>query len=229
MQTAQLRVLATTDLHMQLRGFDYVTETPTHHAGLAGIATLIAQARAEARDLGVASVLLDNGDTLQGNALASWLAHQPVKPDHPIVSVMKTLAYDVIGVGNHDLDHGLPYLLEVAQCLKMPVVASNLSGPNLAPLLKNALLPCALPLSGDQKAETLTLGILSVLPEQTAIWNRPVLSGKAEVTPIISTLKTGIADLRAQGADVILVLAHMGIERAGAQQTHSSTRSPRAR
>lgn len=210
----QLRVMATTDVHMELRGFDYVTNQPLPHNGLAGVATLIRDARAAAKAEGACSILLDNGDFLQGNALATWLASQTVTPDHALVCALNQLGYDAIGVGNHDLDHGLSYLREVAMQLQMPMIATNLKGPRLKPLVSHSIIPCSVGL------ETTTprgpnIGLLSVLPEETKRWNAAALDGKAIIYPTREALEEEIPKLRDAGADIIILLAHMGIARKG--------------
>lgn len=223
-QQAALRLLATTDLHMQLLGHDYVADTPLGHHGLAGLARLIEKARHEARDQGSMSVLVDNGDMLQGNALGEWLADRAVGPDHPVAATLNHLGYDAIGLGNHDLDYGLTYLQAVARQLRMPLVCSNLHRAYLHPLRDAALIDCALPVPAGQPAQKLRIGILSVLPEQTAIWNHHVLANKAEIDPAVPCLNRAVAALRAQGADLVVVLAHMGIgnRQSGAESMDSA-------
>ena len=80
--------------------------------GLERAATLIAAARREFAN----TLLLDNGDTLQGTALADYqaIAH-PVKCDQrlAIYKVMNRLGYEGGGVGNHDFNYGLRFLAQV--------------------------------------------------------------------------------------------------------------------
>lgn len=205
----QLRLLATTDLHMQLLGYDYVTDQPKSHHGLAGLATLITQARAEARSEGRACVLLDNGDILQGNALGAWLANQPVTSHHPVATALRVMGYDAIGIGNHDLDFGLGYFKSVIRQLDMPIVCSNLRHRDLDPVVEMAILTCPGP--ADDGARPLRLGVLSVVPEQTAVWNLRALANQAEVLPARPVLASHAAALRKDGADLVVLLAHMGI------------------
>lgn len=205
--SAQLRVLATTDVHMQLLGHAYVSDRPIDHKGLAGIATLVDAARREAAAEGRATLLLDNGDLVQGTALGSWASGQPVTASHPVAAALNLMRYDAVGLGNHDLDYGIPYLKDLARQLHMPMISSNLHQDDLSPLQPSALIDCALP-GGDM----LRVGILSVLPEQTAVWNRHVLQGAAQISPALECLRAAIPELRSQGADLIVLLAHMGIE-----------------
>tara|TARA_R110002049_G_scaffold307712_2_gene509080 strand:- start:52179 stop:54011 length:1833 start_codon:yes stop_codon:yes gene_type:complete len=213
--TAQLRILATTDVHMQMLGHDYVRDVPGLHHGLAGLAELISTARGEARRRGSACLLLDNGDMLQGNALGDDLTRHPVGRDHPVVASLNHLRYDALGLGNHDLDHGLPYLQQFARQLAMPVVSSNLAVPTLAPLRDAALIDCKVPAVGKTPEQVLRIGILSVLPSETAIWNRSALHGVGRVTCPIASVRARLPILRARGADLIILLAHMGIGDTG--------------
>ena len=208
----KLRILATSDLHMHLTAYNFITDktAPTH--GFAGVATLIEQARKEARAQSAGCVLFDNGDLLQGTAMGDWLAHRPVTAHHPVIACLNTLGYDAMGVGNHDLDFGLPYLRAVAAHLSMPMVASNLSGPDLGPITSATLIPCEIPATKGAPMRHLKIGVLSVLQQQTALWNHHLLHGIATVDDAAEKLKAAIPNLRAQGADLIVLLAHMGLE-----------------
>lgn len=207
--SAQLRVLATTDVHMQVLGHAYVSDHALPHNGLAGIATLVRDARRDASAEGRATVLLDNGDLVQGTALGSWLSACPVTASHPVPTALNMMGYDAVGLGNHDLDYGLPYLNRLAGHLEMPMVSSNLVQAAPSPLRPYALFDCPLP---SIEGERLRIGVLSVLPEQTAVWNRHVLHGTARISPALACVKAAVPRIRAEGADLVILLAHMGIE-----------------
>ena len=212
---ARLRILATTDLHMQIVGHDYVGDRSVGHHGLAGVATLIRAARQEAAEQGAACLLLDNGDLLQGNALGDQLAQMPVTPTHPLVACVNHLRYDGLGLGNHDLDHGLPYLRAVAGAIDMPLISTNLHLTDPGPLRRWAVVSCLLPAVGGHPSSTLQVGLLSVLPGRTAIWNREVLEDAAEIVSPLESLRSAALTLRAEGADLTVLLAHMGIPQKG--------------
>ncbi len=59
------RIMETTDLHSYIMDFDYYKDRPTDKYGLVRTASLIAAARQQATN----SVLVDNGDILQGSPL----------------------------------------------------------------------------------------------------------------------------------------------------------------
>ncbi|MEP1767980.1 MAG: 5'-nucleotidase C-terminal domain-containing protein [Sulfitobacter sp.] len=203
--------MATTDLHGHLLPHDYITDTPTHGEGLAGLGHLISDARAQAEAVGTPVILLDNGDTFQGTPLASYLAAHPVMPEHPIIASLNHLAYDAIGLGNHDLDHGLTYLRAVETHMNMPILNANLRGVSQSPLKRSLLL--TIPTPADCPAP-LTVGILSILPPQSAAWHSHHLGPSVVLEDPAQSLKTQSNALRQEGADLIIVLAHMGVGKA---------------
>ncbi len=206
---ARLRLLATSDVHMDIQGFDYVKDVACSTGGLARLAPVIERARTEAHQTGATCLLLDNGDTLQGNAMGDLLAHTPSTP-HPIVNTFNTLRYDAVGLGNHDFDHGLAYLDAAIRSFEMPVLSSNVHCPALPGLLSDVVLTRSLSCT-DGTNRDLHIGLVSVLPPQTAAWNQNHLRGKAEVSDALEAAKTTVAKLKAAGADIIVALAHMGI------------------
>ena len=72
--TATLAVLETTDLHFNVRSYDYFKLAEDPSLGFERTATLVRAARAEFAN----TLLVDNGDTIQGTALADYEA--VVKP-----------------------------------------------------------------------------------------------------------------------------------------------------
>lgn len=60
--TVDLRIMETTDLHSNMMDFDYYKDTATEKFGLVRTASLINDARNEVKN----SVLVDNGDLIQG-------------------------------------------------------------------------------------------------------------------------------------------------------------------
>lgn len=62
--TVDLRIMETTDLHSNMMDFDYYKDTATEKFGLVRTASLINDARNEVKN----SVLVDNGDLIQGES-----------------------------------------------------------------------------------------------------------------------------------------------------------------
>ena len=82
-----LRIVATTDIHSFLTDFDYYKDAPTEKFGFTRAASLIRQARQEVKN----SVLVDNGDLIQGNPIADYQAAKGYKEgkSNPAVDCLK--------------------------------------------------------------------------------------------------------------------------------------------
>ena len=68
----KLRILETTDLHVNILPYDYYRDAADDTVGLARTATLVKAARAEAKN----SLLFDNGDLIQGSPLGDFVAYR---------------------------------------------------------------------------------------------------------------------------------------------------------
>ena len=110
----KLRVLETTDLHVNVFPYDYFRDAADDTVGLGRTATLIKAARAEAKN----SLLFDNGDLIQGSPLGDYVAYRRgmKKGDpHPMVAAMNALDYACGTVGNHEFNYGLEFLAQFAR------------------------------------------------------------------------------------------------------------------
>ena len=73
---AHLRIMETTDLHVHVYPYDYYGDKPVDNVGLARTASIIKSIRAEANN----SMLIDNGDFLQGNPMGDYMAYEKACP-----------------------------------------------------------------------------------------------------------------------------------------------------
>ena len=207
---AQLRVLATTDLHMNMASFDYYTDQADPTVGLTRTASLIRQARAEADHAGITTLLLDNGDTLQGTPLGEFAQPDDGQP-HVMVQALDLLQYDAVGLGNHDFNFGLPALDTALAHLKCPAVNSNVhrldnhtSWQPYTILKRNV--------TADGQDWPLSIGVFSVLPPQALDWDAHLLRGKVEIDDILAASQQAISTLKAQGCHLVIALAHTGLQ-----------------
>ncbi|MBL8306400.1 MAG: bifunctional 2',3'-cyclic-nucleotide 2'-phosphodiesterase/3'-nucleotidase [Rubrivivax sp.] len=218
-QTLKLRLLETTDVHMNLVGWDYYQDKPAEDFGLDRTATLIAAARAEAKN----TMLFDNGDLLQGSPLGDTVARiRPLQPGevHPAYRVMNALRYDAGNIGNHEFNFGLPFLTRSLQGPAFPIVNANIvidEGGSKAAEAKNAFMPYVIleRRFADEAGATheLKIGVIGFVPPQVMNWDRQNLLGKVAALDIPETARRFIPRMKAEGADVIVVIAHSGFER----------------
>jgi 2',3'-cyclic-nucleotide 2'-phosphodiesterase / 3'-nucleotidase len=214
--TLQLRLLETTDVHMNLVNHDYYLDKPTQEFGLAKTATLIKTARAEVQN----SLLFDNGDLIQGSPLGDQVATvQPFASGdvHPAMKVLNALGVDAGNVGNHEFNYGLPFLKRALAGAKYPVVNANVveaDSPDNAP--KHVFTPYVIldrQMTDTAGAvHTVKVGVIGFVPPQIMLWDRSNLLGKVRTLDIVETARKYVPEMRAKGADVVVAIPHSGLE-----------------
>ncbi|EOL8959347.1 bifunctional 2',3'-cyclic-nucleotide 2'-phosphodiesterase/3'-nucleotidase [Cronobacter dublinensis] len=208
--TVDLRILETTDLHSNIMDFDYYKDAPTEKFGLVRTASLINAARQEA----VNSVLVDNGDLIQGSPLGDYMAAKGLKDGdvHPVYKAMNTLDYAVGNLGNHEFNYGLDYLHKALAGANFPYVNANIiDAKTQKPLFTPYLIKETQVKDKDGKPHTLKIGYIGFVPPQIMTWDKANLSGKVTVNDITETARKYVPQMRAQGADLVVVVAHSGL------------------
>ncbi|SMO67775.1 2',3'-cyclic-nucleotide 2'-phosphodiesterase / 3'-nucleotidase [Ruegeria faecimaris] len=207
-QSVGIRILATTDLHMNLCSFDYYADQDEPTIGLTRTASLIRQARNEAEADGDIVLLFDNGDALQGTPLGDWAA-DPANAPHILMQAFGSLGYDAIGLGNHDFGFGLHFLQHVISDAPCPVLSSNAlrtNGPQI--WQDHVILHKEIP--GAPTPMALKIGVFSVLPPQTAQWEAHKLHDTLTTQDILTCAANKVRKLKDENCDLIIALAHTG-------------------
>ena len=196
--TAHIVLVATTDVHGRVFGWDYVRDAAAP-GGLSRVATALEALRA--RYPGQV-VLVDAGDLLQGNPFATFFGRYDKRQPHPIVDAMNALQYDVVTPGNHDFDFGVDFLRRAAAQATYRYVSANVedsSGASLFP--KTVILP-----RGAVK-----VGVTGFTTPGTMLWDRAQLAaGHVRVRRIGGTAPAALARLEGEGADLKIVVIHSG-------------------
>jgi 2',3'-cyclic-nucleotide 2'-phosphodiesterase/3'-nucleotidase len=216
--TAHLRLMETTDLHVHVFPYDYYGDRPVDTAGLARTASLIRGIRDEATN----SVLVDNGDFLQGNPMGDFIAYERGLKEgdvHPVIKGMNVLEYDAGTLGNHEFNYGLEFLDKALAGANFPVVCANVAKGNLAAnvrddnlLLKPYVIVEKTVMDGAGNSHPIKVGFIGFVPPQIMNWDRGHLEGKVNARDIISTAKAFVPEMKEQGCDLIVALSHSGID-----------------
>ncbi|MBP4047722.1 bifunctional 2',3'-cyclic-nucleotide 2'-phosphodiesterase/3'-nucleotidase [Chromobacterium violaceum] len=209
----QLRVLETSDVHMNLLAYDYYQDKPVADFGLERAASLIAAARAESPN----SLLIDNGDLLQGSPMGDLVAKvKPLKAGdtHPAYKALNALGYDAGNLGNHEFNYGLPFLRQSLKGAAFPYVNANvLDAGTGQPLFTPYVLLKREVKDAEGQTHALTVGVIGFAPPQILQWDKNNLQGKVTVRDILETARDYVPKMRAAGADVVIAVPHSGFEK----------------
>ncbi|MFU1478904.1 bifunctional 2',3'-cyclic-nucleotide 2'-phosphodiesterase/3'-nucleotidase [Roseovarius sp. C7] len=207
---AVFHLMATSDIHANLLPYDYFADAAEQPYGLARLATRIKAVR----DRSDNTLLVDNGDMLQGTPLSDFSgpAGAGQTASHPIIEAMNALGYDAACFGNHEFNFGLEWLRDTIGQANFPYVTSNLAPTTegdqfwASRLLLRRQVTCR---SGA--VHPLTIGLIGLVPPQILTWDRHHLQSRVTCEDMVAAATRLVPALRAEGADLVLVLAHTGI------------------
>jgi 2',3'-cyclic-nucleotide 2'-phosphodiesterase / 3'-nucleotidase len=224
--TAEVTLLATTDLHGRVQDWDYFRNAPYAESsgnatGLARVGSVVDSVReAKGKD---SVVVVDNGDALQGTPLTYYYASQePVTEtgvEHPMAAAYDAIGYDAQVVGNHEYNYGLDLLDAYVGDVSHPVLGANVldvdtGRPYHQPYtLKRIEVPGQKPI---------TVGILGLTTPGSAIWDKGNVEGELEFRDMVATAQKWVPIVD-KAADVVVVLSHAGV---GGSSSYSDTTVP---
>ncbi len=197
--TAQVTVVATTDIHGRVTHWDYLNgrEAPW---GLTRAATVVDSLR-QFEDPGL--VLVDAGDFLQGSPFASYHATQERLPVHPVIDGFNALRYDVVVLGNHEFDFGLDVLdSALDKALFRPLSANYYIVEREAPVYRSyAVL----------ERNGVRIGVAGLTTPGTKVWHRSKLGDHHDVFPIPGEAERVLGELADEDVDFKVVVVHSGL------------------
>lgn len=215
--TVELRLMETTDIHMHLVDYDYYSDGTNVTVGLARTAALINQARGEAAN----SVLVDNGDLIQGNPLGDYVAKGKVLrfgETHPAYKAMNLLDYDVGNIGNHEFNYGLDFLNKALHGANFPYIVSNVvvddgddDATNDQPYFQPYLIKEKRVIDTSGQPHLLRVGYIGFVPPQIMVWDKDNLTGLVKATDIVETARRYVPEMKAAGADIVIAIPHSGM------------------
>ncbi|PWQ96245.1 bifunctional 2',3'-cyclic-nucleotide 2'-phosphodiesterase/3'-nucleotidase [Leucothrix arctica] len=215
--TLKLRLMETTDIHMNLLNYNYFTGKVSEKIGLSKAATLIKQARAEATN----SLLVDNGDLLQGSPMGDYMARQGIENGrvHPAFKAMNTLDYVVGNIGNHEFNFGLDFLHKSVAGANFPYISANVfiddgddNPANDKPAYRPYLITDQLLKDESGKEHRLKVGFIGFVPPQIMNWDKENLEGKVITKDMVEMAKLWVPIMKKQGADIVVAIPHSGLD-----------------
>lgn len=147
------------------------------------------------------SILIDSGDATQGGMLAS--SSQGSK----IIEIMNAAGYDVMGIGNHEFDYGLDALKLNATLAEFPMLSANLCDSEGNPILRtDRFNGCNIILQVGGKK----IGVFAITTRGTKHTTHPKNIEGVIFKDEIETALNQCRYLREKGADVVILVSHVG-------------------
>ncbi len=208
--------LATTDVHGHIYNWDYFLDQPypaEDALGLARVATIVEGVRAEKGEDAV--FLFDNGDAIQGTPLTYLAAVQPELlglTGDPMAIAYNLLGYDAQTVGNHEYNYDLDTLAAYEAQLDFPLLGANVIDVSTGEPYHE---PYTI-IEREIEGHTVQIGVIGLVTPGVRNWDRSFVEGVLEFRDIVETAQEYVPQMKADGADVVVALAHTGQDAEGA-------------
>ncbi|MDO5301809.1 MAG: 5'-nucleotidase C-terminal domain-containing protein [Tissierellia bacterium] len=142
-------------------------------------------------------IILDAGDILHGTTFAT------ISRGESMVKVMNAVGYVAMTPGNHDFNYGYERLLELNEMADFDILGGNLitnSGKR------------DLPMNKIVEVNGVKVGIFGITTEETKTKSSPLNTQNVTFLDEVEVAKENVAALKADGAEVIVGLVHLGLD-----------------
>ncbi len=170
----------------------------------------MASLKADYAAQGAEVILADAGDYSQGTVYVS------VNKGADAVTMMNATGYDVATIGNHEFDYGYAQLAENMKAAKFKVLCADVLGADGKPIFDaNTIIE-----KGGVK-----IGFFGLeTPEAQTKANPKLIEGLQflagkDGSELYACAAAQVADLKAKGADLVVCLAHLGVDESSEPYT----------
>lgn len=196
-ETVKITILGTTDLHANIYNWSYEDGKETEDTGMAKVYSVVEEARVANPN----TLLVDNGDTIQGTILSDDLYNFNLELKHPVIDVMNFMKYDAMTLGNHEFNFGLEMVKKIEEEAEFPMLAANATYTKDGSYLVEPYI--------IKELSGVKVGILGITNPNIPRWDGPKVTDLKFATPL-ETAEKYIPIIKEKGADLIVVVAHMG-------------------
>ena len=187
-------ILFTSDVHCGI-------ESNFGYAGLAMV-------RDAYKNAGYHVLLVDNGDSIQGEPVGTMTTGEAN------IKLMNAVGYDIATMGNHEFDYGMDRFFELSKMANFPYISCNFNkGGELqfAPYVIKEFDGVKIAFVGITTPKTLT----SSTPKYFQDENGNFIYGFFEDETgegLYNAVQKAVDDARAEGASIVIAMAHLGNE-----------------
>lgn len=195
-----LTVLGTSDMHGTITSWSYEGNTDTKDRGLTHVKTVVDSIRKENPN----TVLIDNGDTIQGTILTDDLYNKDLTVKNPVIEMMGYIGYDSMTLGNHEFNFGLETVEKIKKEAKFPILSANIYYKDSG---KNFAAPYTIKTINGAKVAILGLSVPTI-----KTWDASKVTS-LEFKHMAEEAKKYVKILKEkEKVDVIVVSAHAGLD-----------------
>ncbi|GMG95424.1 5'-nucleotidase C-terminal domain-containing protein [Tepidimicrobium xylanilyticum] len=196
-ETVHLTILGTTDLHANIYNWSYEDGKEVDDLGMTKVYSVIKAVREENPN----TLLLDNGDTIQGTILSDDLYNNNLDLSHPVIDVMNFMGYDAMTLGNHEFNFGLELIHKIVDEAEFPILGANIRWKDGSNFAEPYII---------KEVAGIKIGIIGLTNPNIPRWDGPKVT-ELEFEAINVATRKYVGELKDK-VDVLVVLAHSGLD-----------------
>ncbi len=159
-------------------------------------------------------LLVDAGDAIQGGPVGA------LTRGAAIIKIMNAVGYDYMTLGNHEFDYGMPRLMELIKDLQSTVISCNIvhtkdKKPYFTPYVIKEIQGVKIAFVGITTPESLTKSVPAYFQDEKGQYIVSFSEG-GKGMDLYAIIQKNVDAARAQGAHVVIALAHLGMDEESA-------------
>ncbi|ABR49731.1 5'-Nucleotidase domain protein [Alkaliphilus metalliredigens QYMF] len=196
-----ITVLATSDIHGALYNWNYEDSREDNRGGMVKLATIIKEVRKENPN----TILVDNGDTIQGSLLTDDLYNTIlIDEPHPIIEAMNLMGYDSMTLGNHEFNFGLDLIQKIEKEADFPMLSANIFNKEDGSYF---VTPYTI-----KEVAGIKVGIIGLTTPNIPRWDGPRVTSLDFRAMHKEAEKVYQKLMEDEGVDIVIATAHSGLE-----------------
>ena len=200
-KNGEVMILFTSDIHCGIdSGFGF--------AGLSQIRSTLDKA-------GYTTLLIDNGDSVQGETIGV------LSEGETVIDLMNEMKYDVATFGNHDFDYGIDRFFELTGKADFPFVSCNFvkdGEPVFEPYVIKEAAGIRIAFVGISTPETITSSTPAYFQDDSGNFIYGFMSDRSGEA-LYTAVQKAVDGARSEGADYVYAIGHIGMDAASSPWT----------
>ncbi|MBZ2175889.1 5'-nucleotidase C-terminal domain-containing protein [Schnuerera sp. xch1] len=199
-KSVQLIILGTTDIHGNIYNWSYEDGEEVDNIGFAKVYSVVEAVRDENPN----TLLVDNGDVIQGTILTDDLYNIQLDKSHPVIDVMNFMGYDSMTLGNHEFNFGTGLINKMVDEAEFPILSANIYNKGDG---SNFVKPYIV-----KEVAGIKVGILGLTTPNIPRWDGPRVT-ELEFEPMDVAAEKYVEELKeVEDVDIIIATSHAGLD-----------------
>ncbi len=193
-KNGEIYILYTSDVHCGIdEGFGY-----------AGVAAIRDSLEAQ----GYTTLLVDNGDAIQGAPVGM------LSEGETVIGLMNEVGYDIAIPGNHEFDYGMERFLALTEMADFPYISCNFNHLGelvFEPYIIEEVAGRAIAFVGVTTPQTLVSSTPSIFQDDEGAYIYGFM-GDTTGEALYGAVQAAVDAARAEGAELVYVMGHLGLD-----------------